>query len=185
MEVDHQLKEGGVNLKWVPIAFALIALLLTIVTDMRLLPSLLTILGVWLTTAMAASITGQTGINPMEIFGIIVLLADKTLFGTVGVEGFLIADVVAVTCGLTGDVLNNFKLEHISKTDPKAQLISETVGGIIGAIVSVIVLFVMYRAYGAMGPGTELPPLKPMQFPRWWELSRRRFSFCKKFSLQI
>ncbi|SES94298.1 putative oligopeptide transporter, OPT family [Natronincola peptidivorans] len=150
-------KEGGISLKWAPFVFALVALFLTILTDMRLLPSIITILGVWLTTAMAASITGQTGINPMEIFGIIVLLSVKALFGTVGVEGFLIAAVVAVACGLTGDVLNDFKSGFILKTNPKAQLISETVGGIIGAVVSVIVLFVMFRAYGAMGPGTDLP----------------------------
>ncbi len=151
------VKEGGVNLKWAPIAFALVALLFTIFTEMRLIPSILTILGVWLTTAMAASITGQTGINPMEVFGIIVLLGVKALTGSAGVEAFLVAAVVAVACGLTGDVLNDFKSGFILRTNPKAQLISEAVGGIIGAIVSVIVLFVMYKAYGAMGPGTELP----------------------------
>lgn len=150
-------KEGGISLKWAPITFALVALALTMFTEMRLLPSILTIIGVWLTTAMAASITGQTGINPMEIFGIIVLIAIKAVSKTGGIEAFLIAGVVAVACGLTGDVLNDFKSGHILKTNSKAQLISETIGGIIGAIVSVIVLFVMLKAYGAMGPGTELP----------------------------
>lgn len=150
-------KAGGINLKWAPIAFAVVTFLLTVFTRMHFLPSVLTILGVWLTTAMAASITGQTGINPMEIFGIIVLLAVKAVCKTEGVEAFLIAAVVAVACGLTGDVLNDFKSGYILKTDPKAQLISEAVGGIIGAIVSVIVLFVMFKAYGEMGPGTDLP----------------------------
>lgn len=150
-------KEGGVSLKWAPIAFALITFILTVFTEMRLIPSILTIIGVWLTTAMAASITGQTGINPMEIFGIIVLLAIRAVTKTAETEAFLIAGIVAVACGLTGDVLNDFKSGYILKTDSKAQLISEAIGGIIGAIVSVIVLFVMFRAYGAMGPGTELP----------------------------
>jgi uncharacterized oligopeptide transporter (OPT) family protein len=69
----------------------------------------------------------------------------------------LIAGAVAVACGLAGDVLNDFKSGYILKTNPKAQLISETIGGVIGAIVSVIVLIVMFKAYGSMGPGTELP----------------------------
>ncbi len=150
-------REGNVNLKWAPIAFALVAFLLTVFTEMSLIASILTIVGVWLTTAMAASITGQTGINPMEIFGIIVLLGVKAVSGIAGVEAFLVAAVVAVACGLTGDVLNDFKSGYLLRTNPKAQLISESIGGIIGAIVSVIVLFVMYKAYGAMGPGTELP----------------------------
>lgn len=150
-------KEGGVNLKWAPIGFAAVAFLLTIFTGMGLFASILTIVGVWLTTAMAASITGQTGINPMEVFGIIVLLVVKALTKTGGVEAFLVAGVVAIACGLTGDVLNDFKSGYILKTNPKAQLIAESVGGIIGAIVSVIVMFVMFKAFGEMGPGTALP----------------------------
>jgi len=150
-------KEGGVYFKWTPILFAAVAFLLTVFTGMGLWASILTILGVWLTTAMSASITGQTGINPMEIFGIIVLLAVKALSNTGGIEAFFVAGVVAVACGLTGDVLNDFKSGYILKTNPKAQLISESVGGIIGAIVSVIVLFVLFKAYGEIGPGTALP----------------------------
>lgn len=150
-------KEGGVNMKWIPMALVAIAFLLTVFTNMGFIASVLTILGVWLTTAMAASITGQTGINPMEIFGIIVLLVVKAITKIGGVEAFLVAGVVAVASGLAGDVLNDFKSGYILKTDPKAQLISESIGGVIGAVVSVIVMFVMYKAYGTMGPGTELP----------------------------
>jgi len=150
-------KEGGVNMKWVPMALVAIVFLLTILTDMGFIASVLTILGVWLTTAMAASITGQTGINPMEIFGIIVLLVVKAVTQIGPIEAFFVAGVVAVASGLAGDILNDFKSGFILKTDPKAQVVAESVGGIIGAIVSVIVMFVMYRAYGTMGPGTELP----------------------------
>lgn len=118
--------------------------------------SVITIVGVWLTTAMAASITGQTGINPMEIFGILVLLAAKTLSDIGGIEALLVSGVVAVACGLTGDVLNDFKSGSILKTHPRAQIIAEASGGIVGAIVSVIVLLVMLKAFGEFGPGTEL-----------------------------
>lgn len=150
-------KEGDVNLKWAPILFAVVAFILTVVTKMGIIASIITIIGVWLTTAMSAQITGQTGINPMEIFGIIVLLVAKAVSGVGQIEAFFVAGVVAVACGLTGDVLNDFKSGYILKTNSKAQLISETIGSIIGAIVSVVVLFVMFEAFGAMGPGTELP----------------------------
>lgn len=151
------VKGSGMSLKWVPIVFVAIAFLLTTFTEMSLVPSILTIIGVWLTTSMAASITGQTGINPMEIFGILVLVGVKMVTNLSTTEGFLIAAVVAVACGLTGDVLNDFKSGHILGTDPRAQFVSEAVGGIVGAVVSVVVLFVMIKAYGGVGPGTELP----------------------------
>ena len=150
------MKDGGMNVRFIPIVLAIVVFLLTFLTDMGLVPSLLTILGVWLTTAMAASTTGQTGINPMEIFGILVLLLVKALTKIGMIEAFFVAAVVAIASGLAGDVLNDFKSGHILKTDPNAQLAAELVGGIIGSVVSVIVLFVLIRAYGEMGPGTEL-----------------------------
>ena len=154
--VSGKIEEGDLNLKWAPIIFVLLAFLLTIFTEMRLIPSLITILGVWITTSMAATITGQTGINPMEVFGILVLLFVKIFMPLHNVESFLIAGVVAVACGLAGDALQDFKSGYILKTNPKAQFVAEAVGGIVGAFVSVTVLFVMKKAYGSMGPGTEL-----------------------------
>jgi uncharacterized oligopeptide transporter (OPT) family protein len=147
--------EGGGFIAW-SIIMAGLAFAFTIVTGIGVWVALLTILGVWITTAMAASITGQTGINPMEIFGILVLLAARALFQIDSVEGFFVAGIVAVACGLTGDVLNDFKSGHILKTNPRAQLIAEAAGGIVGAVVSVFVLLAMYKAFGAFGPGTEL-----------------------------
>ena len=156
----NQGKEGqseGAFLRWIPLLFAVAAFLLVSLAQMSPLPAVLTILGVWITTAMAAAITGETAINPMEVFGIIVLLAVKFLFKSDTVELVLIAAVVAAACGLTGDILNDFKAGHILKTNPRAQIISESVGAVIGAIVSVVVLIVMFKAYGQMGPNTELP----------------------------
>ncbi len=138
----------------VPIFLAAVVLMLTIFTELNIWVSLLLIFGTWLTTTMSASITGQTGINPMEVFGIMVLLALKP-FGASGISAFLVAGVVAVASGLAGDVLNDFKAGHLHGTDPKAQLVSEAVGGVIGSFVSVMVLFFLFRAYGVMGPGTE------------------------------
>lgn len=147
---------GNSVIKFLPLLLTIAAFLLTLFTRMGIVASVITILGVWLTTAMAASITGQTGINPMEIFGILVLLAVKTLSAIGSIEAFMVSGVVAVACGLTGDVLNDFKSGYILKTNPKAQVIAEAAGGIVGAVVSVIVLLAMLKAFGEFGPGTEL-----------------------------
>ncbi|MDK2870994.1 MAG: hypothetical protein PWQ16_346 [bacterium] len=145
-----------INLKWAPLLFVLVAFALATFTEMRPLPSVITILGVWATVVMAATITGQTGIDPMEIFGILVLLFVKLFFTLDYIEAFLIAAVVAIACGLAGDALQDFKAGYILKTNPKAQLLSEAVGGFIGAFISIVVLFVMHKAYGPMGPGKYL-----------------------------
>jgi uncharacterized oligopeptide transporter (OPT) family protein len=92
----------------------------------------------------------------MEIFGIIVLLAIRLIMPVSDLHAFLIAAAVAVVCGYTGDMMNDYKTGQIVKTNPKAQLISELVGGLIGAVVSVIALFAVIVRYGGVGGDTGL-----------------------------
>ncbi|MBQ1251675.1 MAG: OPT/YSL family transporter [Firmicutes bacterium] len=143
-----QRGDSIVGLRWAPFAMALLALIFTFVLDMGIVSAIITILGVWLTTAMSCQILGQTGINPMEIFGVIVLLACRAASSIGQLEAFFVAAIVAVACGLVGDVMNDFKVGHIVHTDPKAQWFGEAVGGLIGAFVSVAVLFILLNAYG-------------------------------------
>lgn len=142
------LSGSVISLRWAPIAMIILAFLFTVVAKMGLVASIITIIGVWLATAMSAQCVGQSGINPMEIFGIIVLLAAKAASSIGQTEAFFVAAIVAVAAGLVGDVMNDFKAGHILKSDPKAQWLGECVGGIIGAFVSVIVLIVILKAYG-------------------------------------
>ena len=136
----------------------LLAAAFTVITDMGIIASIITILGAWLTTSMSAQCVGQSGINPMEIFGIIILIAAKAVSQIGEMEAFYVAAVVAVACGLVGDVMNDFKAGHILHTDPKAQWLAEVAGGIVGAIVSVMILFVILRAYGPSAFGGEMFP---------------------------
>ena len=116
-----QRGDSIVGLRWAPFVMVLLAFIFTFVLKMGVVSSVLVILGVWLTTAMSAQILGQTGINPMEIFGVIVLLACRAASSIGQLEAFFVAAIVAVACGLAGDVMNDFKVGHIVHTDPKAQ----------------------------------------------------------------
>jgi len=137
-----------INMRWSPIVMVALAFVFTIVTDMGVVPSIITIIGAWLATSMSAQCVGQSGINPMEIFGIIILIAAKAVSNMGQVEAFYVAAVVAIACGLVGDVMNDFKAGHILGTSPKAQWFAEVVGAVIGGIVSVIILGVILKAYG-------------------------------------
>lgn len=139
-----------------PIGLAVIAALLTTMTRLSPLVSVLVILGTWITSSMAAQTTGQTGVNPMEVFGVIILLLIKLILPIGQTEAILIAAIVAAACGLAGDIMNDFKAGHTLNTNPKAQFISELAGGIVGAVVSAVVLFAMYNSFGEFG-GANLP----------------------------
>lgn len=152
------LGDSIVSLRWAPIAMIVLVFLFTYITKMGFVASIVTILGVWLATSMSAQCVGQSGINPMEIFGIIVLLAAKAISSIGQEEAFFVAAIVAVACGLAGDVMNDFKSGLILHSDPKAQWFGEVIGGIIGAFVSVAVLIIILKAYGADAFGSETFP---------------------------
>lgn len=109
----------------------------------------------FVTTIMSAQSVGQTGIDPMEIFGLIVLLVIAALGESDQVRLFFVAGVVAVACGLAGDVMSDFKTGKIIGTDPRAMWIGQAIGALIGCAVSVAVMCALLNAYGAdaFGPG--------------------------------
>ena len=145
-------------MRWAPFVMIVLAAVFTFVTDMGIVASVVTILGAWLATSMSAQCVGQSGINPMEIFGIIVLLAAKAVSNIGETEAFYVAAVVAIACGLVGDVMNDFKAGQILGSNPRAQWLAEVVGALIGGVVSVVILAVILKAYGGEAFGGEMFP---------------------------
>ena len=135
-------------------AFAIIVLALF--TEITILEGILLIIGVYLTTYLSGMLTGQTGVNPMEIFAILVLLAASAIFSPTIGAAFSIAGVTAVACGLTGDVMNDLRSGSLIGTRPRYQIIAEGIGGVIGAIVAAVALEVLAASMG--GFGTEALP---------------------------
>jgi uncharacterized oligopeptide transporter (OPT) family protein len=109
----------------------------------------------FVTTIMSAQSVGQTGIDPMEIFGLIVLLVVASISDTPQVKLFFVAGVVAVACGLAGDVMSDFKTGAIIGTSPRTLWMGQAIGALLGVVISVVVLSALLRAYGpdAFGPG--------------------------------
>ncbi len=103
---------------------------------------------------MSAQSCGQTGIDPMEIFGLIVMLIVAAFAQLAQVKLFYIAGIVAVACGLAGDVMNDFKAGAVLGTNPRAQWVGQAIGGIVGALVAAAVMVALVTAYGpdAFGP---------------------------------
>lgn len=138
-------------------AVAACALIVCFALGLGPVPAVIVVALAWVTTAMSAQSVGQTGIDPMEIFGLIVLLAVAAVSNVPQVQLFFVAGVVSVACGLAGDVMNDFKAGHILGTDPRAQWLGQAAGAVLGAVVAVSVMYVLVGAYGAdsFGPGKE------------------------------
>ena len=103
----------------------------------------------FVTTIMSAQSVGQTGIDPMEIFGLIVLLFVAVISQTAPVKLFFVAGIVAVTCGLAGDVMSDFKTGSIIGTNPRAMWAGQAIGASLGVVVAVLTMSALFGAYGA------------------------------------
>ena len=135
-------------------AVAAVALLICFGLQLGPVPAVIVVALAWVATALSAQSVGQTGIDPMEIFGLIVLLAVAAVSSLPQVQLFFVAGIVAVACGLAGDVMNDFHAGHVLGTSPKAQWIGQAIGAVIGAVVAVAVMAVLVSAYGpeSFGP---------------------------------
>jgi uncharacterized oligopeptide transporter (OPT) family protein len=133
------------------------AFVVSVAAGLQPLPAVLLILGVTAASAMAAVITGETGINPMEVFGIIILLAIRLMIRIDPAGAFFITAGVAVACGYSGDLLNDYKTGRILGTNPAAQLIAQIAGGVVGVIVAAVAMFAIIAQFGGVGPENGLP----------------------------
>lgn len=131
------------------------ALLVCLVLGLSPIACAIVVVLAFVTTIMSAQSVGQTGIDPMEIFGLIVLLVVAALGESDQVRLFFVAGVVAVACGLAGDVMSDFKTGKIIGTDPRAMWIGQAIGALIGCAVSVAVMCALLNAYGADAFGPE------------------------------
>ena len=110
--------------------------------------SVVIVLAAFVTAVMSAQSVGQSGIDPMEIFGLIVLLAVAAFADVTQVQLFFVAGVIAVACGLAGDVMSDFKTGQIIGTNPRALWLGQVIGALLGAVVAVAVLCALVAAYG-------------------------------------
>ena len=137
------------------LAAAAVAVIIAIALDLGPVPAVVVTLLTFVTTIMSAQSCGQTGIDPMEIFGLIVMLIVAAFAQIAQVKLFFIAGVVAVACGLAGDVMNDFKAGAVLGTNPRAQWIGQAIGGIVGALVAAAVMMALVTAYGADAFGPD------------------------------
>ena len=93
----------------------------------------------------------------MEIFGLLVLLLVAPFWNLPQMKLLFVAAVIAVACGLAGDVMNDFRAGYDLGTNPTAQWIGQAIGAVVGAVVASLAMVVMVKAYGvdAFGPGQE------------------------------
>jgi uncharacterized oligopeptide transporter (OPT) family protein len=102
----------------VTIIGGLLSLLLSAVP---FLAAIMTLIGVWAMVAIAARMTGETNIDPLEQFGIFITILIAAIYGIFALSLplgilFLIAAFVSVSCAIAGDAGHDYKSAAIIGT---------------------------------------------------------------------
>ncbi|MDO5044436.1 MAG: OPT/YSL family transporter [Coriobacteriia bacterium] len=134
-----------------------VAILSSFLFHLPFLASLIFIALCGLSCIMALQSVGQTAIDPMEVFAVVVVLLIQALWSIQSFEAVLLCCIVAVACGLAGDVMSDFKAGHILHTKAHDQFIAECAGAFVGAIVALAAFYALVHSYGTdiFGPDKQ------------------------------
>jgi uncharacterized oligopeptide transporter (OPT) family protein len=99
----------------------ILGLLVLVYSGLHWLASILTILGVWAMVAVAARMTGETNIDPLEQFGIFVTIIIAGFYGLLNLpietsSLFIIVTFVSIACAIAGDAGHDYKSASILGT---------------------------------------------------------------------
>lgn len=100
---------------------ALLALTGLLIAQVPLVAAIIAVLGVWVMVAVAARMTGETNIDPLEQFGIFVALVIALIYKFASLEltmsaSFVIVAFVSIACAIAGDAGHDYKSSAIVGT---------------------------------------------------------------------
>ncbi len=98
-----------------------LSIILMVLQNVPVGAAVLSLLGVWMMVAVAARMTGETNIDPLEQFGIFVGLMIALVYSVASLElspsvSFVIVTFVSVACAVAGDAGHDYKSAHILGT---------------------------------------------------------------------
>ena len=131
-------------------------IVLTLFTPLTIFESITVALGIGLSVLLSGMLTGQCGMNPLEVFGILVMMLSSFIFKGGEESLFLTAAAVSTSCGLCGVLMNDFKCGNKLGLDWKIQIKAEAIGAFSAALLSTGLIFVIKRSVGTFG--TEAYP---------------------------
>jgi uncharacterized oligopeptide transporter (OPT) family protein len=119
--IFQPLFSGNKKIKYALPWILLAGLLSLLLNSVPLFASLLTLAGLWAMVAVAARMTGETNIDPLEQFGIFVTVLIAMFYQALSLSLplyslFMIATFVSVACAISGDAGHDYKSAAIVGT---------------------------------------------------------------------
>jgi uncharacterized oligopeptide transporter (OPT) family protein len=124
--------------------------------------ALVGVLGVWVMSTVAARMTGETDIDPLEQFGIIVGLACIAIYSLAGSDlsyyaAFVIVIFVSVATAVAGDIGQDYKSAKIIGTRPSDIIKVDLLCAIIAGLAAPFILDIVLEGYADVLFTAQMP----------------------------
>ncbi|MEM2636840.1 MAG: OPT/YSL family transporter [Candidatus Korarchaeota archaeon] len=138
-----------------PIVISILALPLLLICGISLIGAVFAVAGGWFASAVAGYVTGETNIDPLEQFGILVgLFMSITVFG-LGIdvptwERVIVIGYVSVTAAIAGDIGHDYRAAKILNTRVFDIVKVDLIAAIVAAVAVPLSLLIVLNAYGVI-----------------------------------
>ncbi len=132
--------------------FSAVAFVAISLAGMNPVAALIAVAGVWIMVSVAGMMTGETDIDPLEQFGIIIGLLAIGLFALAGlqldfVSAFLVVCFVSIAAAIAGDIGHDYKSAKIIGTRAKDIIKVDLIAVIVAGLLAPFVLGMIVDAY--------------------------------------
>jgi uncharacterized oligopeptide transporter (OPT) family protein len=132
--------------------FSVIAFFILWFAGVNPLASLIAVFGVWIMVSVAAKMTGETDIDPLEQFGIIIGLLAIGILTVIGLNFdylsvFLIVCFVSIASAIAGDIGHDYKSAQILGTRVKDIIKVDMITVIVAGLLAPLVLNIIITSY--------------------------------------
>jgi len=154
--------EGPWYFKASPI-FSIVAIISMLIVGVPILAAVLSVAGVWVMATIASRMTGETDINPLEQFGIIIGLLCLGVYSVLKMDlgygsAFLVVCFVAVAAAIAGDIGHDYKSAKIIGTRPSDIIKVDFICVIIAGIAAPFILDIVLTGYADVLFDPQLMP---------------------------
>jgi uncharacterized oligopeptide transporter (OPT) family protein len=133
--------------RWWFVAIVAFAVLLSVALRLNVVIAIASIFGAFLVSYIAARITGEINIDPMEVFAMAILIIVLLFVQLDPVVAVILAAILCISAGMAGDFMQDLKAGHLVGTNPKDQIKAQIISVFSSGIVIGIVLVALDHMY--------------------------------------
>jgi len=137
---------GGRTKLWFVVLIIFVALL-SYILRLNVFVAIVSIFGAFLVSYIAARITGEINIDPMEVFAMAILIIVLLFVQLDPIIAVVLAAILCISAGMAGDFMQDLKAGYLVKTKPNDQIKAQIISVFSSGLVIGVILLALHQMY--------------------------------------